>query len=426
MTINILDLIPPVFIPDFMAALNHLYTEYVENGGRASCKSSFISLVGIAIMESCPLYNWLVTRKVADTLRDSVYEQIKWAIDKLHLSSKYKATVSPLCIENIYTGQRIVFRGADRPEKIKSIKLKTGYFALTWFEEVTEFTPHDVDTIKLSTMRGGENYWVFYSYNPPASARNWCNKEFARPKAGRFVHKTDYRTTPREWLGQAFFDEAEYKKRTNPRAYENIYLGLATGTGRNVFENVRLEEITDEQVQAWEFADCGLDWGYYPDALACNVTHYDSNARVLYCYGEVDLHKASNAVAFEKIAQYLPTMGLSIYNDEIIADSAEPKSIADFKEYGAYIRGANKGRLGSAKNRGETSRNASFKWLQGLAGIVIDPSRCPKTADEFSLYEYDIDKKTGDVLEGYPDGQPDHHIDAIRYGNEKHWRHRGA
>ena len=425
MTISSRDLIPTTFNDDLRAILSHSYTEYIEHGGRASCKSSLISLAGMLLMESNPDYNWLVVRKVADTLSESVFEQILWAIEKLGLGAKYKATTSPLRIVNIYTGQRIVFRGADRPEKIKSIKLKRGYFALTWFEELTEFTPRDVTTIKLSTMRGGDKYWIFYSFNPPSAVRNWCNEFAKEKKPTRLVHLSDYRTTPAEWLGQAFLDEAEHLKATNERAYKNVFLGEATGTGRNVFENIKLETITDEQIESFDFKEIGLDWGYYPDPLALNVTTYDPARRVLYCYGELELYKAGNSEAFDSVDEYLQKLGLDILVDRITADSAEPKSIADFHAYGANIRGANKGRLGSTKNRGETSRNASFKWLQSLDAIIIDPTRCPRTADEFSLYEYQIEKKSGEIMAGYPDGQPDHHIDAARYGNEDNWRHSG-
>jgi phage terminase large subunit len=109
--------------------------------------------------------------------------------------------------------------------------------------------------------------------------------------------------------------------------------------------------------------------------------------------------------------------GMSIYSDRTTADSAETKSVADFHKWGANTRGAVKG---------PGSRNAGYKWLQGLAAIVIDPERCPRAADEFTLYEYQIDKRSGEVLEGYPEGQPDHFIALARYATEREWRRAGA
>ena len=63
--------------------------------------------------------------------------------------------------------------------------------------------------------------------------------------------------------------------------------------------------------------------------------------------------------------------------------------------------------------------------LQSLAAIVIDPERCPDTAKEFGEYEYEVDRRTGEVLEGYPD-LANHHIDAVRYATNRIWKRRGS
>ena len=75
--------------------------------------------------------------------------------------------------------------------------------------------------------------------------------------------------------------------------------------------------------------------------------------------------------------------------------------------------------------KGPGSVKAGMKWLQSLACIWIDPNRCPDTAKEFGEYEYERDKKTGEVLEGFPDVN-NHHIDAIRYATNRVWKRRGA
>jgi phage terminase large subunit len=64
-----------------------------------------------------------------------------------------------------------------------------------------------------------------------------------------------------------------------------------------------------------------------------------------------------------------------------------------------------------------------MKWLQSLKNIVIDNRRCPKTAKEFTHYEYEVDKD-GVVINSYPD-KDNHHIDAVRYALEEVWRRRG-
>lgn len=98
----------------------------------------------------------------------------------------------------------------------------------------------------------------------------------------------------------------------------------------------------------------------------------------------------------------------------ITADSAEPKSISDFKSYGSSIRGAEKGK-GSVEY--------SMKWLQGLNHIYVDPKRCPYTAEELRSYEYDRTKE-GEILNRYPD-RGNHSIDSIRYALNGIWKRRG-
>ena len=110
--------------------------EAVEKGGRASLKSSYVSVEVVLQLLRHPDCHALVTRQVADTMRDSVYAQILWAIDKLGLGEKFRCTQSPLQCVYLPTGQRILFRGLDDPQKIKSIKLPFGYIGIVWFEDI--------------------------------------------------------------------------------------------------------------------------------------------------------------------------------------------------------------------------------------------------------------------------------------------------
>ena len=417
MTINASDLMPMVFKEDLKNVMEHSYTEYIEHGGRGSCKSSFISLAIIILIISNPDYNAVIIRKTDNTLRDSVYAQMKWACEKLGVSSWFNFTTSPLQIVYKPTGQIIFFRGANDPEKLKSIKTVKGYTAITWFEELTEFTPNDLNSIKLSTMRGGEVYYLFESFNPPASERNWVNAYTREIRSNRFVHKSTYLTTPKEWLGEQFLYEAEIMQKNNERAYKNIFLGEPTGTGKNIFENITLREITDKEIASFDYTYQGIDWGYFPDPFIWCAFSYDSKTRTLYIYDELKLYKHGNKDASDKLLEYIKDKYYDGYHEErIVADSAEPKSIADFHSYGWNIH---------ASNKFPNSVKAGMKWLQSLTAIIIDPVRCPEAADEFTLFEYDIDKKTGEIIGDFPDGQPDHAIAAARYGLETVWQRKG-
>lgn len=423
MTIKSNSIFARVYNTTFRHITAHKYERYTFTGGRASCKSSFISLVIVILIVMFPNYNALIIRKTANTLRRSVFEQIVWAINKLGLAGRFKIPKSQTAALPItYTRkdgrtQYIIFAGSDDPEKLKSIKVAQGYFAILWVEEKTEFKPQELQNIKISALRGGDKYYIFESFNPPSATRHWCNAEARQDDPNRLVIHTTYEDIPREWLGDAILHDIEQTKKNNPKAYENIYLGIATGTGRNIFENITLREITDDEIGKFDYFYNGVDFGYYPDPFAFVAMSYNEKEARLYIFDELYLLKHGNFEAYNALKKHMEAQGQDIGRDRITADSAEPKSIADFRNFGADMRGAIKGR---------GSLEAGFKWLQSLHEIVIDPARAPHAADEFTLYEYEIDKRTGEIMTGYPQGQPDHALAAVRYALEEVWRHGGA
>jgi len=397
--------------------LSHGHTVYTCAGGRGSCKSSTIAeLIIILMLEHSDIFV-LAARKVKDTLKDSVYNQLVWAINQLGVADRFHIGKSPMEITLRKTGQKIYFRGLDDPEKIKGLNPPFGRIRITWFEESTEMTAKDMADVKATTMRGSGVFWVFDSYNPPASRRNWKNKDALTGEPGivctgnRMFHFSDYRSVPHDWLGDALFEEIETMRKTNERMYRNVFLGEATGTGKNIFENVKQRAITADEIKAFDWPYYGIDWGYYPDPFMWGNVAYDSKNNRLFIYDELKLLKHGNWEASEALKKKHPAM-----NDLITADSAEPKSVADFHEWGWNICGAVKGK---------GSLEAGFKWMQSLSEIIIDPERCPNAADEFSLYEYDYDKKTGEIMTGYPQGQPDHYMALTRYALEQVWSRRG-
>lgn len=412
-SVRLSDAIAPPFYDVHADIKTRGHAEYWLMGGRGSTKSSFISLEIILGIISTPGTNALIYRRVKDTLRESVYEQMVWAIDTLGLRGWFDMRVSPMEIRYKPTGQRILFRGADDPGKSKSIKLAEGYFGFLWFEEASEFRGmDDIRTIKASVIRGvprdGRSV-TFYSYNPPVTAQNWVNREAVTPKDGRLVHKSDYRQVPPEWLGEDFIFEAEALKKSNERAYRHMYLGEVTGTGGNVFENVTLRTITDEDLSALEYFYQGVDWGYFPDPFQWVRCGFDLRKRRLFIFDEQRCLKAGNQAAFNAIRDRLRP------DEPLTADSAENKSIADFKEMGApWIRPAIKG---------PGSVDYSMKWLAGLSEIIIDPDRCPHSAKEFTAYEFERNKD-GEFVSGYVDAD-NHCIDAVRYALVPVWKVRG-
>jgi len=393
------------------------HDEYWLEGGRGSLKSSFWSQIVPEELENNPNWCAICIRKVANTLKDSVYSQLNWGMDKLSetfpfINENWVKTKSPLEMKNKKTGQMIYFRGADDPGKIKSIKPpKEMYIALIIYEEFDQMTGmNEVRKIDQSVKRGGNEFITFRIYNTPKSKRHFVNvaKRTINPK--RLVHKSTYLDVPVDWLGQPFFDDAELLKQNNPTAYANEYLGEETGDGGNVFENVELREITDEEIENFDYLYQGMDFGWFPDPLAWTKMCYQPNKLTLYIFDEFVVNKMSNS----KVWDYLKD-NKGVKNDDLItADSAEPKSIGDFQSYGSLMRGAKKG---------PDSVEYSMKWLSGLAKIVIDPKRCPKSAEEFTTYEHPQDKD-GNYITGYVDAD-NHCIDSVRYAMNPIWRRKG-
>lgn len=396
------DVIAPSFYKVHDDIKNSRYTHYKFPGGRGSTKSSFTAVEIILGIVQNPDAHAIALRKVADTLHDSVYMQLLWAIDALGLSGEFTPTVSPLKITYNLTGQTIIFRGADKPIKIKSVKAPFGYFKYIWYEEYDQFSGEaEIRNINQSLMRGGEEFCCFYTFNPPASVQAWVNEDVNIVRSDTLVHRTDYLSVPREWLGKAFITEAEHLKRVNEERYRHEYLGEVTGTGGEVFRNIALREISVEEIARFDRIRRGADWGYAVDPFAYIVCHYDKTRRRLYIFHEFYAAETSNRKAAEVIKAENKN------NSLVVADSAEPKSIADLNEHGVRMIGAKKG---------PDSVKHGIEWLKDLEEIVIDPIRCPNAAREFTHYELERDRD-GNFKAAYPD-KNNHTIDAVRYATE--------
>lgn len=400
--IKLSDKMAPSFFSVHLDVKQHGHTHYVLAGGRGSTKSSYVSLELPLLLMQNPECHAVILRKVANTLRNSVYTQMEWALDALHISDKWKMTISPMEMVRKATGQKILFFGVDDKAKIKSIKLPFGYVGVVWYEELDQFAGmEEIRNLNQSLMRGGSKFWCFSSYNPPKSANNWVNEEMLLDEQDRLVHRSDYLSVNPDWLGPQFIYEADKLKAKNETAYRHEYLGEITGTGGAVFENVIEKRITDEEIQQFDRRRYGLDFGFAVDPLAFVSMHYDSKREILYIFDEIYQPKLTNRQAATKIKKKITETAL------IRADSAEPKSIKELNELGLRVVAAKKG---------PDSVEFGMRWLQGLSTIVIDKKRCPNTYKEFVTYEYET-TRDGQYISAYPD-KNNHAIDAVRYGCE--------
>lgn len=405
--INAYETIAPKFwdVLDDIIANGH--REYWLKGGRNSTKSSFIAISIILNMmldaQNGDITHCVALRKVENTVAGSVFNTMLWATEMLGVQEYWSMTKNPMKMTYLPTGQEILFKGCDDPRKVKSTKFIRGYCKYIWFEELDEFYGmEDIRSIKQSLMRGGPNIKTFYSYNPPKVVSNWVNTEALQVVEGRLVHHSTYLDVPKEWISEDFIAEAEILKKQNELYYRNEYLGEATGTGGQVFENIELKEIKDDELKRFDNIVDGLDFGFAVDPSAYVQAYYNKNQKQLYIFQEIYKVGMSNKQLYEQIK------AVKVGNGFITCDSAEPKSIAELKSLGlTRVKGAKKG---------PDSIEYGIKFLQKLNKIYIDPKRCPNIAREFTGYAYDMDKN-GNFISRYPD-RDNHSIDAVRYAIE--------
>ena len=397
-TIDLRRLIAPSFWGLYNDMKHHRHTYYTLAGGRGSTKSSFAAIMVVLLLMTHHDCHALVMRKVDKTIGRSVFPQIQWAVHALGQDAYFHMSVSPHQMTYLPTGQRIYFSGVDDPQKIKSIKPPFGYIGIVFLEELDQFAgQEEIRSINQSLLRGGPMFWEIGAYNPPKSQNSWVNEEALVETPDKLVHHSTYLDVPRKWLGDVFFDAAETLKARNEMAYRHEYLGEVTGTGGAVFENVEDKAFTDTDVQAFDRVYYGLDFGFTIDPLAFVALHYDSNHDDVYIFDEIYQQKLTNAKAAERIRA-------KVKQGWVLADAAEPKSIAELNEQGLRVQGARKGR---------DSVDFGVKWLQDRAHIYIDRRRAPNTFHEFISYEYERNRD-GQFISAYPDAN-NHAIDAVRY-----------
>lgn len=384
----------------------HQYLKYVLKGGRGSAKSTHIGFRVIMDIMKYPI-SALVVRKVGNTLSESVYEQLKECAEILGVYQYFEFKVSPLQIIYKPRGNKIIFRGADDPMKIKSLKVAKYPVSILWVEELAEFkTEDEIQTIEQSVLRAelpeGLHYSFFYSYNPPKRKQSWVNKKYnthTLPK-NTYVHHSTYLENP--YTSKETIEEANELKARDEYKYRWLFLGEPIGSGVVPFSNLAFRRITEEEINTFDNIRQGCDWGYATDPLAFVRLHYDKTRSRIFFMDEVYGVKMFN----KDLAKVLKKKGYD--RIRTTADSAEPKSISEMKaEYDCNFKGAKKGQ-GSVEY-GET-------WLDALEEIVIDPERTPNIAREFENIDYQTDK------DGNPkarlEDKDNHTIDATRYACE--------
>lgn len=335
----------------------------------------------------------LVVRKVQATIKDSIWALFLRLLYQMPQVIK-SINKSDFTIELI-NGSIIIFKGMDDSEKVKSIEGITDIVV----EEASELTEDDFDQLNLRLRAKCGMLQIHLMFNPVSKA-NWVYKRFfadGTPPDTVIVHTT-YKDNPH--LPKEYIDSLLRLERTNPAYFKIYVLGDFATLDKLVFPVKTVRIISDDEVKGLPFW-IGMDFGYTNDPTAITWGYMDQNNLKLYITGEYGKKGMTNDV----IAQTITNLGFS--KERIVADSAEPKSIAELKRLGIS-------RITSAVKGPDSVKNGIDR-LQRF-DIIID-ERCLDTIEEFDNYTWIKDKKTGEYI-NEPIDSFNHHIDSIRYGTQ--------
>ena len=375
----------------------------VCKGSRGSKKSKTTALNMICRLYEYPQSNGLCVRRYSNTLRDSVFSDLKWAIHRLGLDGYFDCTVSPMQIIRRSTGQKILFRGLDDGLKITSISVDKGALCWVWIEEAYEIANED-DFNKLDmSIRGEvpEGYFkqITLTFNP-WSATSWLKARFFdKPDEDVFVKTTTWECN--EWLDDS--DRSIFLKmqKNNPRRYRiegEGEWGIADGL---IYENVVCEDFDVDEIRRIKGirSAFNLDFGFTdPNAFVCEMV--DNTAACIYVFDEW----YATGVTNKAIADRIKEMGYG--GQKIICDCAEPKSIAELQEEGIQAEPSRKGK---------DSVNHGIQLIQNYK-IIVHP-KCREFKKEIENYCWSKDRNG--KLTDKPDHEFSHGMDSMRYGVSK-------
>lgn len=382
----------------------------VVKGSRASKKSKTSALWYASWLnkKGYEKANLVVFRKTYRTLKDSCYTDLKWAFTTLGVIDDWTFTLSPLEATRKSTGQKILFRGLDDCLKITSITVEKGSLCWAWLEEAYELMDENAFSMLDESIRGQVESPLFKQWTitfNPWNERHWLKSSFFDVENEDILAiTTNYMCN--EWLDEADKKLFENMKINNPRRYQVAGLGNWGIVDGLIYENWEEKTFSLDDIRGFKTV-AGLDFGYTNDPTAFIIGFLDKNNKILYVWDEIYKTGLSNKSIYEEIVR------MKYQKENIIADSAEPKSIDELRSYGLHVKGAKKGK---------DSILNGIQWIQDLK-IIIHP-RCINFLTEISNYQWDKDKLGKSI--NRPIDDFNHLMDAMRYALEDEIIKKGA
>lgn len=396
---------------DFNLFENKIYRKYIDDfrryqvfkGGAGAGKSVFVSdrlIYNIVIHKA---YSGLVVRKVGRDNHDSTFAELQKSINKLGLADLFIINHSRGAEEIIckLNKNKIVFRGLDDVEKIKSVTFETGDLIWVWCEEASEISEEDFNQLDIRLRGISETpKHIILSFNP-IDIDCWIKPRFfdslLSPNDG-FICETTYKDN-------SFIDEI-YKKvlesyKEKDFYFYSVYVLNQWGarTTATVFHNFVIEDFNYKE-RDFQNRRLGMDFGYNHANALEGIGYRDGE---LYIWYE---NYAKNQLNNEFIKS-VDESGMS-KDYKITGDSAEPDKIAEWCNAGYTVYGATKG-PGSLK--------FGIDYLKHLPKIHIHKTKCPNAAREFPRFKYK-ELKDGTILDEYVELNDDT-IAAVRYATEE-------
>ena len=386
--------------------LNNLHRYQIYFGGAGSGKSVFLATR--CVLDTLRGRNTLVVRQVARTLRNSCWNEILKAMNRLGLNRLFSVNKSEWTITARNNGAQILFAGLDDVEKIKSITPARGALTDVWIEEATECAYTDFKQLD-KRLRGLSPHpkRLTLSFNPIART-HWIYKEFFSIWRDDRVYSESpqvsiLKTTYRDNRFLTPEDRSALENERNPYYYQVYTLGNWGVAGDVIFTNWRCETLPDPVP-----GECrmGLDFGFAADPCGFLLLRYERKERRVWVIGEIKETGLTNLALSRLLAPYA-SLG------PIACDSAEPKSIAELRSLGIRAYPARKG---------PDSVLHGIQWLRQQE-IILSPA-CAYLREELTRYQWQRDRDG--VALPRPRDQDNHLIDALRYALENDMEDRRA
>lgn len=368
-------------------------------GGAGSGKSVGAAQRYVYRLTGEPGHNLMVVRKVGDSNRYSTFSSLVYWINTWKLDSLYSIGESNLVIRNRYNGNEVIFRGMNdikAREKAKSVTFKSGPLTDIWGEEASEFDPEDVRQLNLR-MRGiaARPFQMTLSFNP-ISVDHWLKPEFFdNPKQNATIVHSTY--LDNRFLDPEYKGELEALKVSDPTMYQVYALGEWGQLGDKAFPNVVFEPCR-YKVEDFDRVVFGMDFGFNHYHAIEGIGLKDGE---LWSFRELYVRERTNP---EIISIAEPVMAK---HQRCTADSAEPKSIAEWRNAGFRI---------DAAKKGPDSVEAQFAYLRARKWH-IDPVACPGLAAEArgAVYKKDRSGRVTEEIVSFHDDA----LAACRYAVEE-------